>query len=148
MRQRNHLAPDFQVFLITALEFDEFLPRRLQKFLVGFARGVDELVKPLHFGNRIGLERGGVQMFLPADEQFTELRAPVAEVVVGDDAVAEQSQRALERVADAGRTDVADVHRLGYVRRTKINDDGADGRADLRVSLAARQRGLTNFLKK
>jgi hypothetical protein len=35
-------------------------------------------------------------MLFPADEQFAELRAPVADVVVGDDAVAEQPQRARE----------------------------------------------------
>jgi len=116
LRQRKHLAPDFQVFLIAALEFDEFLPRRLQNFLVGFARGVDKLVKPLHFGNRIGLERGGVQMFFPADEQFAELCAPIADVVVGDDAVAEQAQRAREAVSEDRGANVAHVHRLGHVR--------------------------------
>jgi len=63
LRQHNHLAPDAEVFRVAALEFDEFQPRRLKNLLVGFARGVDKLVKPLHFGNRIGLERAESRCF-------------------------------------------------------------------------------------
>jgi hypothetical protein len=53
------------------------------------------------------------------------LRAPIADVVVADDAVPEQAQNALERIADAGRADMADMHRLGDIGRTEINDNGA-----------------------
>src|SRR5664280_849274 len=112
------------VYKRQALELHQLLSRFLQNFFIGFARGIHELVEPFHFGNRIGLESGGVQMFFPADEQFAELRAPIADVIVGDDAVAEQAQRAREAIAEDGRTNVADVHRLGDVRRTKINDGG------------------------
>ena len=65
-----------------------------------------------------------VENLFPVQAAFPELRAPVADVVVADDAMAEQAQRALERIADAGGADVADVHRLGDVRRTEIEDDG------------------------
>ena len=39
--------------------------------------------------------------------------------------MAEQAQGALERIANASRANVSDVHGLGDVRRTEINDDGA-----------------------
>ena len=46
-------------------------------------------------------------MLFPAEQQLSELRAPVADVVVGDDAVAEQPQRAREAIAEDGGADVA-----------------------------------------
>ena len=52
----------------------------------------------------------------PAVEDHAELRAPVADVVVADDRVAEEPQHAAQGVADHRRADVADVHRLGHVR--------------------------------
>ena len=38
--------------------------------------------------------------------------------------MAEQAQRARKRIAQNRRADVADVHRLGHVGRTEINDHG------------------------
>ena len=67
----------------------------------------------------------GFSIPFPTEQQHPKLRAPVADVVVGDDAVAEQPQCAREAIAKNGRADVADVHRLGHVRRTEINDRGA-----------------------
>ena len=43
-------------------------------------------------------------------------------MIVADDVVTEQAERALQRVADAGGADVADVHWLGDVRRTEIHN--------------------------
>ena len=68
---------------------------------------------------------------LPAVQDHAKLRAPVADVVVGDDLVPHEAGDAGERVADEGAADVADVHRLGDVWRGEIDDDGLR-RIDLR----------------
>ena len=57
-------------------------------------------VKPFEFGNGIAFEFGAIQTLFPAEQQFSKLRAPIADVVVADDTMAEQAQRALQRVAD------------------------------------------------
>ena len=86
--------------------------------------GVDLAVDADQFGDRIGVERGGVEQGFPAVEDHPELGAPVADVVVGDDREAEEAGDAAERVADDGRADVADVHRLGHVGRGEIDHHG------------------------
>jgi hypothetical protein len=55
----------------------------------------------------------------------SELRAPVADVVVRDDGVAEETPDARERVAEDRRADVADVHRLCDIRRREVHDEPA-----------------------
>ncbi len=54
-------------------------------------------------------------------DQQAELRAPVAQMVVGNHAVAQRAVDAVERVADDRGTDVADVHGLGHVRAGVID---------------------------
>ena len=61
---------------------------------------------------------------LPAVDDLAELGAPVADVVVGDDVVAEMAGDPRQGVTENGAADVADVHRLGHVRRAEIDDDG------------------------
>ena len=53
------------------------------------------------------------------------MRAPVADVVIGDDLVAKETRDARKAIAENGRADVTDVHRLGNVRRGEIEHDGA-----------------------
>ena len=48
-------------------------------------------------------------------------------MVVGDHGVAEAAGDPCERVAEDGRADVADVHRLGDVRRGEVDDHRAAG---------------------
>ncbi len=136
LRQRNHLAPDAEIFGVATLELDEFLLGRVPDGLHGVAGGVDQFVEPFHFADGIGLERVGLQVMLPAEQQHPKLRSPVADVIVGDDAVAEQPQRAREAIAENRRADVANVHRLGDVRRAEINDGSSWNRhlACLRLS--------------
>ena len=52
-----------------------------------------------------------------------ELRAPVAEVVVGYHVVAERAEDPVYRAADDGRADVADVHLLRGVWRRVVDYD-------------------------
>ena len=52
---------------------------------------------------------------LPTVKDFAELRAPVAQVVVGHDFVADKPCDAGQRIAEDRATDVPDVHRFGDV---------------------------------
>ena len=72
---------------------------------VGFARSVDLLVKPFHLRDRIAFKRSLVEMRFPTNEQLAKLRAPIADVVVGDDSWpssrkmrASESPRIVERM--------------------------------------------------
>jgi len=116
LRQRKHLVPDLQVFSVTALKFDEFLAGGVPDGVHGFAGGADHFIEPLHLAEGIGFQRVGLEMLFPAEQQQAELRAPVADVVVGDDTVAEQAQRACQAVAEDRGANVAHMHRLGHVR--------------------------------
>ena len=77
-----------------------------------------------HLADRIGIEQVNVAKVLVAVQQHAELRAPVAEVVVGDEVMAEESQQLRQRVADDRAAQMADVQRLGDVRRRVIDDEG------------------------
>ena len=61
---------------------------------------------------------------IPAVNNHSELGAPVADVVVRDDLETQEPRNAGERVADDRRANVADVHRLGDVRRREIDHHG------------------------
>ncbi len=123
--ERDHIAPNLQVLLVAALELDEFLARFVEHGRILFAGGVDQFIEALHFADGVLFERGFVEVLFPADEQFAELRAPIADVVVGHDAMAEQTQDAREGIAKNGRANVTDVHRLGDIGRTEIDHDRA-----------------------
>jgi hypothetical protein len=82
-----------------------------------------------HFPDGVGIEQGDVAEIFVAVEQHAELRAPVAKMVIGDDLVAEKPQQLGERVADDCAAQMADVQRLGHIRRRVIDDDGLGGRA-------------------
>ena len=73
------------------------------------------------------------------------MRTPVAEVVVGDRVVAAEAEDPGQRVSDHRRADVADVHRLGDVRRAEIDDDrvgiGDGGDPESFVAAGGRDRG-------
>ena len=124
-RQLDHFIPNGEVFGVAALQLDELAPGADEDGLVLFAGGVDEFVEALHLGEGVPAKRVPIEVFLPADEQFAELRAPVADVIVGDNAVAEQPERLGQGIAENGRADVADVHRLGHVGRRVVDDDRA-----------------------
>ena len=91
LRQRNHLVPDFQVFRVPALEFHEFLTGGVPDGFHGFAGGADHFIEPLHLADGIGFQRVGLELMFPAEQQHSELCAPVADVVVGDDTVTQEA---------------------------------------------------------
>src|SRR5262245_32855080 len=57
-------------------------------------------------------------------QQHPELRAPVAQVIVGDDGVAQEAQEPGKGVANDRAAQVADVHRLGDVGGAEVDDAG------------------------
>jgi hypothetical protein len=126
LQRKGHAArPDFHVVRIALLELHEFVAAGGQHGLVGLRLRVHRLVNADEFLDGIFVERCMIEDRLPAVQDHAELRAPVADVVVGDDLVADEAGDARERVADEGAADVADVHRLGDVRRGEVDDDAS-----------------------
>ena len=91
LRQRDHLAPDAQILLVAALEFDQFLPGLLERGGIRLALRAGLFVEALHLGNGVRLQRCAIQSALPLGEQHSKLCAPIAQVIVGDDLVAQEA---------------------------------------------------------
>ena len=128
----DELPPEREVLFLALLEEDELalavlLPHAVR--LLGLRRREDVALLQRGDGEVVALLLRE-QLAVALDED-AELRPPVAEVVVGDDRVAEREEEAFDRVADDGRADVADVHLLGRVGRGVVDDD-LPPRADLR----------------
>src|SRR5205085_2799932 len=81
-----------------------------------------EFVEPSQLCDGIGLISSPIDEMLVAVNDHPELRAPITNVIVADHTVANEPQRAAESVADHRRANVPHVHRLGDVRRGKIED--------------------------
>ncbi len=80
-----------------------------------------ELVEVAHAeGARVGRDADVEQVL----DEHAERRAPVPDVVLAQDAVAEKAEDPGQRVADDGGAQVADVHLLGHVGRRVVDDDG------------------------
>ncbi len=99
------------------------LPYRSRRISPGLIRGLGQPVEPGQLGDGVGGVSGVVAVVLPAPEDHAELRAPVAQVVVADDLVAERRVDPRQALADHGRAEVADVHRLGDVGRRVVDHD-------------------------
>ena len=76
---------------------------------------------------------------LPTVDDLAELGAPVADVVVGDDAMTEATRDPGQGIPEDGAADVADMHRLGDIRRTEVDEDGtgSSGRLHTQANIAA-----------
>ena len=116
LREADHFLPDRQVLRVAGLQAYQFLAGHLQAGWVGIALGVDRLVETLHFGDRITLQGRPIEQLLPTHQQFTELSPPVADMIVTNDSVSEQSPHPLQSIPDAGRPDVPDMHGLSDIR--------------------------------
>ena len=105
----------------------------------------DGFVKAFHLSERIGLETRRIEQGFPTDQQHAKLRAPVAEVIVRDDLVAQEAERACQRITQDGRSDMTDVHRLGHVRRTEIHHHGPRLRGWVKEEVFSARGGLQGF---
>src|SRR5262249_45045373 len=79
-------------------------------------------IEPHHLAHRIVRKSRLVAIVFEAVNQDAELGAPVAEVIIGNDLVPKEAQQPIKGVADDGAAQVADVHRLGDVRRTVVDN--------------------------
>lgn len=117
-------SPDLFVFGVALLKFDELESAGIEHGGIGLGFGVDGFVKAKEFGDGVGVKGGGVEQGFPAVKDHAELGSPVADVVVGNDFVADEACDARERVANEGGADVAYVRGFGDVGRGEIDDDG------------------------
>ena len=120
----HELLPEGPVLGIAGVELGGLGPRGV---LDGRVAGLDSIlgqaIEPGQLADRVGREARLVAGVLPAPEDHAELRAPVAQVVVADDLVPERREDPRQAVADDGRAEVPDVHRLGDVGRREVDDD-------------------------
>jgi hypothetical protein len=115
LRQLDHLRPEPQGLGVAGLE------RHHPRASPGGEGGIAVEIGPggLVEGVRVRLEQGSLHGTLPHVEEVLdehpERCAPVADVVLADDVVAEFLQGARQSVADHRGPQVADVHLLGQV---------------------------------
>ena len=123
LRQLHHLGPEPQGFRVTRLERHHPRARPSGEAGIAVEVGPGRLVE----GVRVRLEQSGLVGTLSHVEkvldEHPERRAPVADVVLADDVVAELLQGAGQRVADHRRPQVTDVHLLGQVGRGVVDGD-------------------------
>ena len=107
---------------IPRLKLHQLLLRFLElRRAVGFRRRIAHLVKALELLDGIGGERGGIDPALVGIDEFAELCAPIAEVVVPDHRGSGKGQRAAEGFADYRLAKVEDLHLLCGVGRAVID---------------------------
>ena len=120
----NELLPELEIFGVALLEFNELcaaciLPDSI--LLLRLRGGKDVTLLEIRDGEIVALLlRKALAVAL---DENTELGAPVAEMVVGDNVVAESAEDAVDGVADHGRADMADMHLLGGVGRGIVDYD-------------------------
>ena len=88
-----------------------------------FNQLIDKPVQASQFGDRLLLEIGVDDKVLVAVNDHAELSAPVAQVIVANHTMAEESKHSTECIADDRGTNVSHMHRLGDVGRREIDDN-------------------------
>ena len=119
----DRLLPNREILRVARLEFDQFLPGGLADLRIGGRFFVGLFVNANQLGNRIALQRRAIEQILPTVDDHAKLRAPIADMIVADDVVAEEGGDPRERVTQDSAANMADVHRLRHVRRTEIDHD-------------------------
>src|ERR1700686_645299 len=61
---------------------------------------------------------------LPTIDHLPELSSPIADVIVGDHVVSEESGDPRQSVPENRRSDMPDMHGLRNIRRAEVDDDG------------------------
>ena len=131
------------------LELARGLMGTVRKFLVGLASRAGGGVDLLEVGDRkrrfggifadVALVKiGKLRLaFAQALDDKTHLKAPVAEVHVADDGIAEETVNAFDGLADDGAAEMADMERLCDVGSAIVEHNGArrtlGGHAEMRV---------------
>ena len=121
----DEALPDRAVFCIALLQLNQLGLTALKPGGILFGAVVALHVDALKRFDSQGLAFGLGQESAVALNQQAELRPPVAQMVVGDHAVTESTVETVERIADHGRADMTDMHRLSHVGAGVIDDHGA-----------------------
>src|SRR5262249_25097489 len=95
--------------------------------MLGSGSYIGELVQLFQSADRSlrFLIRSLLREILPSPDNQSELRSPVANVIIGNHFVPEKFSDARQRVAEHSAADVTDMHRLRHIRRSEINDDAS-----------------------
>src|SRR5437763_8013679 len=67
--------------------------------------------------------RIAIEKIFPTPDHHSNLCSPIADVIIANHVVSEKARDSRERIAERGAPNVPDVHRLGYIWRTKIDHD-------------------------
>ena len=111
----DDLVPEGEVFGVAGLQFDQFAAYGVEDGGIGFSGSVGGFVDPLEFFERIGGERGGIEEVFITPDQFAELGAPVADVIIADDFGAAEGEEPTNGFAYDHATDVANMQLFGGV---------------------------------
>ena len=94
--------PDGEVFGIAGLEFHEFLAGFFEHGGIGVGGVVADFVEAFELFEWLALEGGGIELAFVGPDEFAELSAPVADVIIADDACAGECEEAADGLADHG----------------------------------------------
>ena len=110
--------------LVAGLQGDDHLPGAVGELGVRVETRTGRRVEGFQVAEfrRCGALAGAAQV-RQVREQHAELGAPIADVVLADDFMAQRFQYARHGVADDRAAQVADMHLLGEVRRGVVHDD-------------------------
>ena len=130
MEKWRNCSHNARVDRVALLQEHELVPGGLAHRLVGLRLGLDFLVERFEMAERVELQLVRVALAFVAEQDHAEAGAPVAEVIVGDDLVAEERVEARQRVAQDGAAQMAHVHFLRDVRAAVVEHDCLGMRRD------------------
>ena len=115
--------PYFEVFVVAALELDEFGLTFFEHVRLFLTESIDVLIDLQKSCDRVFFEQIRLQLMFPTPENHPELRTPVTDMVVGDHIVSHETCNTGECIADNRRSDMTDMHGFGDIRGGEINDN-------------------------
>ncbi len=131
------LLPELAVLGVALLEEDELALGGFSHGFVDFRFLLDFAINRLEMAEGIFLQLRGIAVTLVTEEDHAETGAPVADMIVGNNVVAEKTIEAREGIAEDGAAQMADVHLLGDIGTAVIDDqrlrfgDGIDSETDI-----------------
>ena len=91
-RKRNALVPNRRVLFVAGLKLYQLLAARFAHREVRRRSCVRLFVNPNDLGQRLARERVTIKQIFPTPDHHSELRAPIADMIVANDVVAEKAR--------------------------------------------------------